>query len=65
MLRIQGRKGEVFSFLPIKVADHRNPDAEWKIETRWAPYNCLHYLRQDFDDFCGTIMQILWAFGLL
>ena len=28
MLRIQGRKGEVFSFLPIKVADHRNPDAE-------------------------------------
>ena len=28
MFRIQGRKDEVFAFLPIKVADHRNADAE-------------------------------------
>ena len=34
MLRIQGRKGEVFSLWLIKMTDHRNPDAECKIETR-------------------------------
>ena len=28
MLKIQGRKGEIFSFWLIKMADHRNPDAE-------------------------------------